>query len=541
VPTASDDVVATGTSGNLTITAAALARSVDLTGYTNTLTHNSGFTWTIGTSTANGTKALLFPTSGWTYTLGSATSSAISFISTVASTTQTVDFGGYTVGNVSFSAATTSGYQLQSNTTSSGTITLTQGTLNTNAKTITSTNFTANNTNTKTLTMTNTSWTLTANAPWVVNATGTTLNASGSTITPTIATNTPVLFTGGGFVYGALTITAPGSGHVFQIDGGNTFSTLTTTNANAYAWTLKFTSATTTTITTWAVNGNSGHNLTVESTTANSRAIVSLTNIPTATYVTFQDLAVIGAGIPVNATSNCTNNGNNSGIQFNASYDIIQNSNGTGATSGTATSGALATTTGHTLVIIVNESAGVGNTWTITDTASNTWTQAVTQASASDKCDIWYAKNITGNAAHTVTATSSSSLTNVAIVVMECVGLDLSAPLDKTVSATGVLSNPAPGTTATLSQAQEIVIAGYVSTDTTLTDYTKTTGYNWVEYPFVATTNTALSQYKTVNATTAVTAALTDGTNATWAAVLTTWKYTASTGAHSFLLMGVGN
>jgi hypothetical protein len=47
VPTANDDVIATALSGNLNITANAVAKSVDLTGYVGGLAHGS-FSWTIG-------------------------------------------------------------------------------------------------------------------------------------------------------------------------------------------------------------------------------------------------------------------------------------------------------------------------------------------------------------------------------------------------------------------------------------------------------------------------------------------------------------
>lgn len=50
VPTSADDVVATATSGALTVTAAAAAKTLVLTGYTNTLTINSGFTLTVSGS-----------------------------------------------------------------------------------------------------------------------------------------------------------------------------------------------------------------------------------------------------------------------------------------------------------------------------------------------------------------------------------------------------------------------------------------------------------------------------------------------------------
>jgi hypothetical protein len=44
VPTSADDVVATGTSGNLTVNVSSACRSIDLTGYTGTLAINSNLT-----------------------------------------------------------------------------------------------------------------------------------------------------------------------------------------------------------------------------------------------------------------------------------------------------------------------------------------------------------------------------------------------------------------------------------------------------------------------------------------------------------------
>ena len=63
VPTAADNVVATGTSGALSIGAAAVCRSMDLTNYASTLTHGA-FTLTIGDASAptGETAAVLFDT-----------------------------------------------------------------------------------------------------------------------------------------------------------------------------------------------------------------------------------------------------------------------------------------------------------------------------------------------------------------------------------------------------------------------------------------------------------------------------------------------
>jgi len=69
VPTASDDVIGTALSGQLTITASAVAKTVDLSLYTATLTHNSNIGWTISGSVTFGTLMTYSPTATSTITL----------------------------------------------------------------------------------------------------------------------------------------------------------------------------------------------------------------------------------------------------------------------------------------------------------------------------------------------------------------------------------------------------------------------------------------------------------------------------------------
>lgn len=104
VPTAVDDVVLNGTSGNVTIDAASVCRSLNCTGYTGTLTHNA-FNLTIGDGTAGASGIALKLVAGMAYTLANVATSALVFASTSA-TQQTVDFGGKAHGNLTFSGAT---------------------------------------------------------------------------------------------------------------------------------------------------------------------------------------------------------------------------------------------------------------------------------------------------------------------------------------------------------------------------------------------------------------------------------------------------
>lgn len=154
VPTAADNVFLQIGSGQLTINVNSVCRSIDANAYTNTITHATGVTLTIGDGTAGtGNIALRFGT-GITYSPADATS-AISFVPTSA-TVQTVNFGGKTTGNVIFNASGLNGiwrYSTAHTTLSTATVTLTRGTLNTNGQTCTWGLFTSNDGLTRTLTL----------------------------------------------------------------------------------------------------------------------------------------------------------------------------------------------------------------------------------------------------------------------------------------------------------------------------------------------------------------------------------------------------
>ncbi|BEV15131.1 hypothetical protein HBDW_19190 [Herbaspirillum sp. DW155] len=102
VPTAADDVVLNAASGPITITTLAFCRSLDASLYANTLTHPASITLTIGDATAGANNNALRFGASMTYTLGDPATSALLFQGT-ASTQQTIDWGGKTVGNVSHS------------------------------------------------------------------------------------------------------------------------------------------------------------------------------------------------------------------------------------------------------------------------------------------------------------------------------------------------------------------------------------------------------------------------------------------------------
>lgn len=110
VPTSSDDVVANVASGSFTIRAAASCASYNGTNHAGSCTHNALTTWTIGGSAAGaGNSAMTMGSTN--YILGDPVTSAIVFGST-ATTSQTVDFGGKTHGNLTFGVSGTPNYAI---------------------------------------------------------------------------------------------------------------------------------------------------------------------------------------------------------------------------------------------------------------------------------------------------------------------------------------------------------------------------------------------------------------------------------------------
>ncbi len=130
VPTASNDVVATPTSGNLTINVDAFARTIDLTGYTGTITHNAGKTLSIGDS-ANG---FLKFVPEMNYVVGDPQTSIISFNSTAFQSNITT--ADKVLGSVIFNGSDGS-WILQDSLTVSGNLTISAGELDTSTNSIT--------------------------------------------------------------------------------------------------------------------------------------------------------------------------------------------------------------------------------------------------------------------------------------------------------------------------------------------------------------------------------------------------------------------
>jgi hypothetical protein len=112
------------------------------------------------------------------------------------------------------------------------------------------------------------------------------------------------------------------------------------------------------------------------------------------------------------------------------------------------------------LIIAFVRMSSTWQTVSLTDTAGNTYTEAVSQVQAVDdhQVHISYAKNIAGGA-NAVTAQFSAANNHPWIALYEYSGLNTTAPLDQTAHAQGSGSTASTGATAATTNSNELVFA----------------------------------------------------------------------------------
>jgi hypothetical protein len=115
---------------------------------------------------------------------------------------------------------------------------------------------------------------------------------------------------------------------------------------------------------------------------------------------------------------------------------------------------------GNLIIAFVRMSTAT-QTVQVTDSAGNTYVDAVSQAQTSDghQVHVFYAKNVAGQS-NTVTATFSASNNHPWVAIYEYSGLNTISPLDKTAYAQGSDASPNSGMAATTTVANELVFAG---------------------------------------------------------------------------------
>jgi hypothetical protein len=324
-PTAADDAQIGATTTSLTIDATAVCRSADFTGFTGTLTAGSTAVLAIGDATAGASNIALKMPSGFTFAPN--VTANIFFVSTSA-TLQTISCdSGYSMCNMTLN--NTGKYAITSNLTinTSDTLTFSKGELHTDGTTDNAglTHswgiFNANNSNTKVINYGNSTINFTANNPYTISPTGTTLtcgtstlnfNATGgSTITLAALTynnikfemGTAVTQTSGAFTCANMTING-GANKTGSFGLGTTAKTITGT---------------------LTINANSAINrilVAANAFGAGTTSTVTAANVVITNIVDFMDVIGAGAatwtvaGTGATALGDC---GGNSGITFSSS------------------------------------------------------------------------------------------------------------------------------------------------------------------------------------------------------------------------------
>lgn len=155
----------------------------------------------------------------------------------------------------------------------------------------------------------------------------------------------------------------------------------------------------------------------------------------------------------------------------------------------------LNTTTGNCLIVVVN-CYGVGDiVSSITDTAGNTYVKAEGQNTATnERSEIWYALNITGNAANITLVTYNGTTSYRYISVAEFSGIVTASALDDTSYNTNSTTSHTSGTmTASVNNAVIIGCLNGVGTEdytvgTSFTTFSSdiTLVYNFAEYRIIS-------------------------------------------------------
>ena len=192
-------------------------------------------------------------------------------------------------------------------------------------------------------------------------------------------------------------------------------------------------------------------------------------------------------------------------------------------------------TAGNLIVVIgASYSGDETNIASITDTAGNAYTRITGAADASSDCiEIWYAKNIIGNANNIVTINFKYAYSFRGIHVLQYSGCDTGAPLDTSAIGSGQSAVPVTANITT-TQADEVLVAGDVlfdpKTHTAGTGYTIRTIFGGSDPSFGSSEDRIVSSTGTYNAS------YTLDSSISWAMVMATFKAAEAPAGNWFLL-----
>lgn len=297
----------TGTNTSASIVVTGSVKNLNFGTATGALAANTRTIY--GNLTLSSTMSLTAGTSVTTFAATSGTQ-------TITSAAQTLDFPvsiNGVGGTVQLVDALTLG--------STRTLTLTNGTFNSNAKSVTVGAFSAANSNTKTFTITNSTFTVlsgTTTTGFIFTTAGTTFNVTGSNIVFTTSGNT--VYYGG--TTAAVTypqVTMSGTG-ILNIGFGQTTSSITTLTNTVQPCTISISTTSLLTVTNFNLSGTTGNLVTFNSNTAGTARTISKTSgTVNALYLNVKDSTASGGAKWYANSSNDL--GNNTGWNiFNNSF-----------------------------------------------------------------------------------------------------------------------------------------------------------------------------------------------------------------------------
>jgi hypothetical protein len=242
------------------------------------------------------------------------TSFVVTFNATTSKTitTNNINIGGIDLDGVGGTWTLGSAF---TSTSVNGGINLINGTFSTSSSNyaVLIREFISNNSNIRTLNLNASTFTLTS-SQWTCT-TSTNLTVSGSGATVTMTSSSAKTFAGGGANWGAITLNQGGAGQL-TISGSNTFANISNSYNATGATSIRFTSGTTQTVTSFTAEGLSGKHLTINSTTPGTAATLSkASGTVSVDLVIIQDSTATG-GATWNAGSYSTNVSGNTGWVF---------------------------------------------------------------------------------------------------------------------------------------------------------------------------------------------------------------------------------
>ena len=210
------------------------------------------------------------------------------------------------------------------------------------------------------------------------------------------------------------------------------------------------------------------------------------------------------------------------------------NNSGSGVSSIVVTLGANPTN-GDVLVAVIGDSATTGNVSSVTSSGA-TWQRATQQAFGTVpyyETEIWYAYNVTGASAATVTVNFSASTAG-GVTVCEYSGLGTGNPLDQTANSSGNSAAAVTGTTATTTAASEVWVGGLCTGSASSSPLNS---FTIVANPSNGTYSTYLEYMASATGTANSGATI---TSAHWSGCIATFK-NPNAGVHHLGLLGVGS